>query len=305
MEDSKSYYECKRCFFTCYQKCTMKKHLDKVKTCERKLESFQYNDNELYNLSLLRINSIKKDTFCDLCKKEFKNIFSLKRHQNKIHENNVNDNLNDNVNNNINHIDNVNYNDNDNVNYNDNDNNINDNINCITNNGIINNGNINIVNNSNNNNISINIINFDDNWNTSHIDDKQKILLLLKKFKFTSTLENILENEVNLNVLIDNTTENGLICNDNKFEKMNIKDIVNKTMKKLLDSLNNFKNEIYEKNEHNLDLYIIENEINKANIKYEDFKKNKISQNDVNHMIKNIYNKRKDDTYNICKSSGY
>ena len=109
----------------------------------------------------------------------------------------------------------------------------------------------------------------------------------------------------NLNVLIDNTTENGLICNDNKFEKMNIKDIVNKTMKKLLDSLNNFKNEIYEKNEHNLDLYIIENEINKANIKYEDFKKNKISQNDVNHMIKNIYNKRKDDTYNICKSSGY
>jgi predicted CopG family antitoxin len=148
-------------------------------------------------------------------------------------------------------------------------------------------------------------MNFDDNWNTSHIDDKQKILLLLKKFKFTSTLENILENEVNLNVLIDNTTNHGLICNNNKFEKMNIKDIVNKTMKKLLDSLNNFKNEICERNENNLDLCIIENEMNKANIKYEDFKKNKNSQNNVNDIIKNIYNKKKDNTYNICKLSGY
>jgi hypothetical protein len=179
------------------------------------------------------------------------------------------------------------------------------NINNIINNYNIVNGDINNTFNIVNNNVLINIINFDDNWNTSHIDDKQKILLLLKKYKFTTTLENILENEVNLNVLIDNTTNNALVCNNDKFEKMDVKDIVTKTMKKLVDSLNNFKNEISEKNDHQLDLDVLDTEIKKANIKYNEFKKDKIAQNDVNNMIKSIYNKKKDDTYTNCKSYGY
>ena len=62
---------------------------------------------------------------------------------------------------------------------------------------------------------------------------------------------------------------------------------------------------IYEKNIHDLDLDIIDTEMKKANLKYDEFKKNKFTQNDVNNIIKNIYTKKKDNTYNICKSTGY
>jgi hypothetical protein len=269
----------------------MKKHLEKIKTCDRTFDSYKYKDDELYYLSLTRIYNINKNSVCEICNKEFKNIFTLKRHQSIFHKSDNECEIEDNI-----------------KDSNINDSNINDIKTCNIINESINNGNNNIINNNNiitNNNISINVINFDDNWNTSHIDNKQKILLFLKKYKFTSTLENILENEVNLNVLIDKTSENGIVQNNNKFEKMNIKDIVKKTMKKLMDSLNNFKNDIYQKNEHEVDLCIIDDEMNKANIKYENYKKNKIAQDDVNDLIKNIYNKNKDNVYKICKSSGY
>lgn len=307
MDDKKSYYECKRCFFKCYQKNTMKKHLERVKICERTLDSFQYEDEDLYELSLTRIYTEQKKTFCDICNKNFINVFSLKRHNHSCHKSVNNDKSkvsNSEINNNYVEDDEVNSNidiEYSNIKNNDS----NKNPLCYINNNNINNSvinnNVNIV----NNNLSINIINFDDDWNTSHIDDKQKILLLLKKYKFTTTLENILENEVNLNVLIDNTTENGLVCNNNKFEKMDVKDIVKKTMKKLVYSLNNFKNEIYERNNHELDLDVINTEIKKANLKYKEYKSNKIDQTDVNNLIKNIYNKKKDDTYNHCKLLGY
>jgi len=307
MDDKKSYYECKRCFFKCYQKNTMKKHLERVKICERTLDSFQYEDEDLYELSLTRIYTEQKKTFCDICNKNFINVFSLKRHNQSCHKSVNNDKSNvSNSEINNNYVEDEEVNSNIDIEYsNIKNNDSNKNPLCYINNNNINNSvinnNVNIV----NNNLSINIINFDDDWNTSHIDDKQKILLLLKKYKFTTTLENILENEVNLNVLIDNTTENGLVCNNNKFEKMDVKDIVKKTMKKLVYSLNNFKNEIYERNNHELDLDVINTEIKKANLKYKEYKSNKIDQTDVNNLIKNIYNKKKDDTYNHCKLLGY
>jgi len=226
MENKKSYYECKRCFFKCYQKNSMKKHLEKIKTCDRTFDSYKYKDDELYNLSLTRIYNINKNSVCEICNKEFKNIFTLKRHQSILHKSDnecvIEDNIKDN--------------------------------NII--NESINNENNNII---TNNNISINVIS---------LDDKQKILLFLKKYKFTSILENILENEVNLNEIV----------------KMNIKDIVNKTIIKLIDSLNNFKDDNYQKNDHNIDLSIIDNEMNK--------------EDDVNDI-------NKDNTYKICKLIGY
>lgn len=308
IEDKKSYYECKRCFFKCYQKNTMKKHLERIKTCDRIVDSYKYKDTELYDLSLIRIISNKKNSFCDICNKNFINTFSLRRHKDSFHPLNV-------INNDKSENDkpeNNEYN-NETSDKNCNNNKSNNNINCeekqtnyITN--IINGNNYNINNNTINvvnNNVSINIKNFDQDWNTSHIDEKQKVILLLKKYKFTSTLQNILENEVNLNVLIDNTTSNGLIMNNNKFEKMDVKEIVKKTMKKLIDSLNNFKNDIYEKNENDIDLNIIDKEIKSANIKYDNFNKNESAENDVNTMIKQIYNKKKDDTFNNYKLLGY
>lgn len=200
----------------------MKKHLEKIKLCDRTLDSYKYKDDELYVLSLTRIYNINKNVVCKICNKEFKNIFTLNRHKSIFHKcNNESDSK---------------------------DNNINDENNNIINNNVI-----------TNNNISINVIHFEDNLNTSYINNKQKILL-------SSTLENILENELNLNVLTHKISENTL-------EKINIKDIVNKTMIKLTDSLNKFKHDVYQKNNHHLDLNIIDHE--------------------------------KDDTYKICKLIGY
>ena len=50
-----SYFECKRCFYKCYQKGDIQKHLDKKKLCNRTLESYKYNEHELRNLSLIRL----------------------------------------------------------------------------------------------------------------------------------------------------------------------------------------------------------------------------------------------------------
>ena len=149
---------------------------------------------------------------------------------------------------------------------------------------------------------------FDETWNTNHIDNNKKLILLLNNSKFTSTLEDILENEVNLNVLIDNTTDNALVYDNKKLINMSIKDIVKKTMEKLLNHLNDFKNDIIEPNLYNIDKNIIDEQIKIAQNKYKDFNKDQDIQKCVNIFIKDIYNKKKDDTisnYNTINKLGY
>lgn len=298
MEDKKSYYECKSCSFICYQKNTMKGHLDKLKKCDRNLDSYKYNESDLYNLSLIRILNNNKKVSCNICNKKFTNIYTLKRHQTSFHGNEI-----INTDNDTDIVKDTNINKDNNIKINEDNIKNNSSTSCINNTINGNNNNLNIVN--NNNNISINIINFDENWNTEHIDDEKKILLLLKKYKFTSTLENILENEVNLNVLIDKTGEDGLVLQNNKFEKMNVKEIVQKTMKKLMDFLNIFNNEIHEKRENEFNLQFLDTEIKDANMKYDEFKKNEITQNKVNEYIHDIYIKKKNNTFNNFKLLGY
>jgi len=65
----------------------MKKHLEKLKKCDRKLDSYKYNDSELYNISLIRIKNNNKNVSCNMCNKKFVNIYTLKRHQLSCHEN--------------------------------------------------------------------------------------------------------------------------------------------------------------------------------------------------------------------------
>lgn len=89
---------------------------------------------------------------------------------------------------------------------------------------------------------------------------------------------------------------------------MSIKDIVKKTMEKLLNHLNFFKNDIIEPNLYNIDKNIIDEQIKIAQNKYKDFNKNQDIQECVNTFIKDIYNKKKDDTintYNFINKIGY
>jgi hypothetical protein len=182
--------------------------------------------------------------------------------------------------------------------------NINNNINNINN---VNNSSINSINSNNNINININITkSFDEQWDTSTFDNNKKLSLLFANSKFTKTLENILENQVNLNVLIDNTSDNGIVFNNNKFIKMNVKEIVKQTMDKLHKHLIEFHSDIFYSNNIDIDKECIDFKRNLKNIntKYSDFTKSKDTQHIVNKYITDIFNKKKDNTIDFIEN-GY
>jgi hypothetical protein len=129
------------------------------------------------------------------------------------------------------------------------------------------------------------------------IDNNKKIVLLLNSSKFTQTLEEILENEVNLNVLIDKSTGKGMIYNNDTFTDMSVKDIVKRTMSKLYKQLCVFHNDI-SNDIINLDKSILNNEIKTVEQKYRDFISNIKVENRVNEYISDIYAKKNNKTYN-------
>jgi hypothetical protein len=263
----------------------MKKHLNKKTLCERTIDSFKYsiNEKDLYNLSLLKNIKKKEENSefnskfdCEKCKKQFANKSNLNRHYTKcildetIQYKKEDDNI---------FIVN----------------NITDNsVNNLTDNSVNN-----ITDNSTTNiSLNINIIkSFDDEWCVDHIDDKDKLILLFNNSKFTSTLQNILENEVNLNVLLEKNSETGLVYNDNKLINMNIKDIVKKTMDKLYHHLCNFKKDMIEPNVYNINEKVIDEEMVNTYNKYNNYRRSIDIQNNVNTFIKNIYRSKTDNTY--------
>jgi hypothetical protein len=290
----KSYFQCYRCFYKCYQLNDIKKHLNKKVLCTRSLESYKYKDEELNTLSLKKIIVYtSKILECKNCNKFFSNKSNLNRHLHLYCKNKKEEEENEEKKDNSHDK-----------------NNITNNciINIINNNTNIDNSTNNIDNIYNDININVNIHllkSFDEKWNIDHIDDKVKLILLLNNSKFTSTLENILENEVNLNVLIDKTSDVGLVYNndDKSFNKMNIKDIVRKSMDKLFRHLCDFKKDIIDPNIFNINKEFLENEFNIVRHKYNEFKNDKNIQDTVNKFITDIYNRKKNDTLKIHNQS--
>ncbi len=290
--ENNSYYECKRCFYKCYQKNHMKNHLNKKKICEKKFEAYKYSDNDLMEMSLIRqykytdikiFNNDKStnnkiEYICKCCNKKLHTNSSLQRHMKLYCKYNKNtdkciDEVSESI---INNIDNSIYIDNSII-----DNSITDNSTTI---------NINIVN------------SFSEEWCTKHIDDKTKALLFLNNAKFTATLENILENEVNLNVLIDKNTDKGIIFENNMLKNITVKEIVNKTMEKLHKHLEDFQ-----KNAEKLTIdstYISDSAKNTSD-KYNKYKSNTSVQNNVNSLIKDIYCKKQNDAVQTLQKVGY
>ena len=253
------------------------------------------NMNEI--LLYVSKNKIKNCMYCDL---EFTRVFDLKRHIQKsckkvlFQNNNI---IQNNNSNNINDIDRNDLNTND-LNTNDlNTNNLKKNI-KENNNTIIQN----ITNQQINNNITINIYNdsnkvatipFDQKWDVSNFDDNQKLLLLLQDIKFTNTLEKILENEKNQNVIIDKNNNSGLVYKNDieKFINMKTNDILDKAMYKIYNHLMDFYNEMLEKNYNYSDLQIQRNNIEK---KKDDYNKNKNTKENVKNILIQMFDKNKD-----------
>jgi hypothetical protein len=170
----------------------------------------------------------------------------------------------------------------------------------------------NITNNITNNTIIINLnlnkpLPFDSDWDVSKIDDKLKSILVLSDLKYTKTLEHILENDVNLNIIIEDKAENGIVYKNDieKFKLMKVEDIVDLSMNKLHKQLTIFHDEIKNNNTYSLNNKLLLNEKESLDEKYNDFK----NENDTKILVKNyiadIYNKQKDRTLNYCKDVLY
>jgi len=281
------YYECKRCFYKTIRKTDMTNHLNRIKKCERKIESFIYKENELYSLSLIRkdkeylieniddSNNDKKndnnnnsEVFkCLNCEIVFSTNGNLKRHTLKSCKGKCKENIlynNNTVNNNINNSNNSNSN----------------NIYNIT------------------NNINLNVLkNFDENWSSDHININDKYDILKQNSLYTATLDKILENDKNLNVLIDEN--NAYIYNNNKLIKVDITRVNRKIMEKICDVIHDFGNDVQKSNiEKNQS--IINNAYNIANTKFNDYRNNRNNvKNKAKKMIKNAYDNKRIKTHNI------
>ena len=221
-----SYYECKRCFYKCYQRNDMIKHLNRKKICIRVIDSYNYQDNDLYDISLIRVNKNKNINM----------INNLEDYGNK-------------------------------------------------------NGYENII-----------IRSFDEDWDDTKMDEKAKIMVVLADTKYTKTLEFLLENNVNLNVLIDYTGEKGLVYRNNNFEIMSIKDIVKKSMAKIYHLLHKFCQDIEINNIHNIKRAYLEEEKKMIENKYNEYISNKDTEEKVIHFMKDIYHKKRGDTIKLCNN---
>lgn len=292
---------CFRCNYTTLRKTSMYNHYERSNKCSKNVDSLKYDNNQIIKYSFIEIDQHKnfenigefnhcvkktpeefineiKNTYkdkrrtCNYCNKIFSKYKDLEYHlfeciyvTNEIEEKN---NLS---------IDNS--------------------INAPTN--IYTNCNV------NNNTININIelpekglVSFNDNWNIEHLDINTKTLLFMSTVKYTKTLEYILANDTNKNVLLNEDTNTGIIYKGSEFEEMKIEDIIDKSVLKIYNNLKEMYNEIQENNDMNfiLDPTIINQNLKLTENKFNEYNSNEKTKEVVSQIISSIYNQHKDTT---------
>lgn len=295
-------YKCHRCDYTTDRKSSIYNHFSEgKKKCALSVFGLKYNNDELIKYSLCKKSdhdkfsnrtskyNISKTTSefiqelkysyknslrtCKFCNKNFQKYSDLEYHLFECIE--IND---DDIKNNIINIDNSINNDN-----------------SITNNN-------NITNNINNYHIHFDnkkLISFNDEWNTDHLNIDKKICLFLSTFKFTKTLECILENDTNKNILMNNDNKTGIIYNgddQNQFDTLNSEDILKKSIMKLYKHLKDFEDEIIQTNtkDYLIPTKLINQSSKILDDRINDYKKNDTTKESVNNLISNIFNKYKE-----------
>lgn len=160
----------------------------------------------------------------------------------------------------------------------------------------------NVINNINNTiNINLNCIKgFDEDWDVSLIDNLKKGEILLSNSKFSKTLENILNNDLNLNVIIEDN-EIGIVYKalTNKYLPMKCKDIIDESMKKIYKHLKDFYNDIINNNINDISETALKNELIELENKYKKFFTTDEAKNIVNKCFLSIYNNNKEKSENV------
>ncbi len=316
-----THYKCVNCEYTCKLFSDIVKHLNRQVICKKTLKSYNYTDEEIIKLSLipcdneihnydirtLRENFRKiKNT---LCKKKFFEQFNIIE-KNKLRicplcnasytkKNDLKNHLilycvnidtsteeKDDITSNI-----INIGNNNNVNINNNNNN----------------NNVHITSNDTNN-ININNVypdkpcSFDDNWDVSHLSSHEKTVLIISMFKYTRTLESLLRNKNNHNVIIDKKSKSGIVYKNNKFEIMDYNEICDRSFEKLDFHINSFINEILNNNNYGIDVDYIEHNkkvhrrVSENFLKYRPNINDNIEKFKQCNMLLNTYDSVKDDT---------
>ena len=292
----------------------MKKHLGRKNECVRNVDSYYYSDVQIQELSFKNkqekdliyvetkdetdlvddkweysensfnqlVLSYKKNNkkICCFCKKEFFRKYELLRHlekkqcgilkektqnstvQNTYIEKNIEQNIE----------------------------------NQQINNQQINNININVYNNSNiiDSEAKKILKNFNEEWDISKIDIQKKLLLLLSDNKYSNTMEEILKNDKNMNVLLDENNQSGIVFQENKFMNVDNDEIIVSTMYKLYNHLLKFYSDIKDDDDNlvNKDLKKHKDNIQE---KYNDFNKSKITKELVKNILIDIFHTKKEE----------
>jgi len=96
-------YECLRCKYITHKLQNIKYHLNKKNKCEKiNTESIPYTDEEIYELSTIRLNK-RNDVKCEFCNKPYSDKKSLYNHQKNYCKEKTNQDITNNIN-----IDNIN-----------------------------------------------------------------------------------------------------------------------------------------------------------------------------------------------------
>ena len=255
------YYKCKRCNHVTKQKIDMQRHLVKYKKCKI-IENNNLSDEELYNKSL------EKHEIMNKIMEDNKRIECIKCKKTFYSKSNLNK-----------HMKNT----------------------CKD--SYINIQNIGVQNICVQNIININgkyIKGFDEEWDVSQIDNHKKGEILLSNSKFSKTLENILNNDTNLNVILEDDDIGIVYTSDkNKYLPMKCKDIIDSSMKKIYKHLKDFYDEIINNNVNDLSELSLKNELMELEKKYSKFFTTEEAKNIVNKSFLSIYNNNKDKSESI------
>jgi hypothetical protein len=261
---------------------------NKIEHLNKSSVIFKNKADLLSRIALIDKQKLKK---CTICNNEFSKISELKEHlilecfYNKLKENDLKIN-------------------NDNSNSNNGDSNSN-NGDSNTNTSNSNHNNIHSNNTVNNvTNIYLEVkapLPFDENWDTSKIENIVKENIIFSKFMYSNLLTEILKNEINLNVIIEEDNDSGIVYKNDidKYIKMKSEDIVDKTIQKLKEQLLTINTE--SANDY-LEECIKSSKTN-INKKYNNYVEKSDTKSVVSSLIKNIYNLKKDSALEICKKT--
>ena len=333
-----SYYQCIRCNYIAKRNSDMKRHLERKIKCFRNINSFKINETEIYKQSLtlkkeplldnidnnsnhssssiidnncsnntsyntnnifptnneanvdINILEIQNTTTengvqCEYCNKLFSEKYNLRKHQKRSCKglkkleldklNNTGGNKQDinNINNNLNIEKQVNIS-----------------------NQTTNSGNIIIINQNN-------LEGFDDKWTTEHIDNYIRQMILLSDHKYTNLLDEILKNKSNLNVIMNNDQNYGLVYKnkDDMYVNMKVREIIDKSIEKLYEQLNIFYTELVNNDIIKVNSDVIEHEKQIIDNKFKEFCTNNNVKSSVGHLLTKIYEKNNEEALNIAQ----